>query len=554
MPGERSFSSKSALRGVSSKKQNASSEEEGLFSQADFLSLNFSGSPNFQAAESYSIVVNVMIHFISRKIQGCGRGDFHAPARTSVGQMPLAFLPPFLLFFVLSLLLMLLLASSSLADSPVNSDTKAALEAYLDAAHINWNFQGSVLTAKNGVVVLKQGVGLADISTNAANTPSTRFLIGSVAKAFTAAAILQLEEKGKLRLSDPIVKYLPEYPAKTGARITIHHLLSHTSGVPEAATSPQQLGDISKPKKPQDLMALFKDRQLDFEPGEKYQYSNSGYVILGAIIETVSGQSYYAYVQDQIIRPLGMKDSGYSEDYNERPGFARGYGEGRDGRLIPAPYIHPSLGYAAGALYSTVEDMLKWDQALSSEKILSRVSLDKMFRPVKDDYGYGWLITETFGRKDIFHGGGTPGFSAWVERWPGEKMFVAVLANTAPAPAGEIGRSLAAILFGEKYEPPKTRRAVRPDPKALEAYVGVYRIDANNSRVVSREGDSLFVSRNNGRKFPIVPFAADEFFFPNDKGTFLRFTRDKSGWVDGQVFHNLGVDEKAARAGAAEAK
>ncbi len=469
-------------------------------------------------------------------------------------QTPIAFLSPFLLLFLLSLLLALLLAPPSFSFLQIDEDVTSSLKTYLDTAHTNWHFHGSVLVARNGNVVLKCGVGLADISTNAANTPSTKFLIGSVTKTFTAAAILRLEEKGKLSLNDPIVKYLPEYPAKTGARVAIHHLLSHTSGVPEAATVPQQLGDIAKSKKPQDLIALFKDRPLDFEPGQKYQYSNSGYVILGAIIEKGSGQSYYDYVEDNIFRPLGMKDSGYSEDYSTRPGFARGYGEGPEGKLVPAPYIHPSLGYAAGALYSTVEDMLKWDQALSSEKILSRRSLDKMFRPVKDDYGCGWLITETFGRKDIFHGGGTPGFSAWVERWSGERTFVVVLANTVAAPTGEIGRSLAAILFGEKFELPKARRAIRLDSKFLEDYIGVYRIDAENIRLISREGDSLFVSRNNGRKFPIVPSAADEFFFPNNKGAFLRFTRNKAGRVDRQVFHNLGVDEKAVKLSEAELK
>jgi CubicO group peptidase (beta-lactamase class C family) len=500
------------------------------------------------------MVVYIMISYFKRKTKGRGGGYSDSRTGSSVYQRPRISPLPFLLLFLLSFLPTLLLARPSFSFSQFDKDTTAALQAYLDAAHKNWNFQGSVLAAKNGDVVFKQGIGLADVTTNAPNTPATRFLIGSVTKTFTAAAILQLEEKGKLNLNDPITKYLPEYPAKTGDRITIHQLLSHTSGVPEVAAAPQQLGDISKPKKPENLIALFKDRPLDFEPGEKYQYSNSGYVILGAIIEQVSGQSYYDYVQDHIFRPLGMKDSGYSEDYNERPGFARGYGEGRDGRLMPAPYIHPSLGHAAGALYSTVEDMLKWDQALSSEKILSRGPLAKMFRPVKDDYGYGWLITETFGRKDIFHGGGTPGFSAWVERWPDEKMFVAVLANTAAAPSGEIGRSLAAILFGEKYEPPKIRVPIRLDPKLLDNYVGVYRIDAENFRVISREGDSLFVSRNKGRKFPILPFAADEFFFPNDKGAFLRFIRDKSGRVDRQVFHQLGVDEKAVRLSEAEAE
>jgi CubicO group peptidase (beta-lactamase class C family) len=445
------------------------------------------------------------------------------------------------------LLLLLYLLAPSLAASQNGKDEAAGLRAYLDTAHRNWNFQGSVLVARNSAVVLKQGVGLADIKTNKADEPSTKFLIGSVTKTFTATAVLQLEEKGLLSLDDPIIKYLLGYPEKTGSRITIRHLLSHTSGIPEIAVALQQLGDITKPREPIDLIALFKDRPLDFAPGERYQYSNSGYVILGAIIEKVAGQSYYDYVRDHIFRPLGMKDSGYCEDYNDRPDFARGYVEGGDGQLMPASYVHPSLGYAAGALYSTVDDMLKWDQALASEKILSRGSLAKMFSPVKDGYGYGWLITETFGRRDIFHGGGTPGFSAWIERWPDQRIFVTVLSNAGGAPAGEIGRSLAAILLGEKYERPASRVMIRLNPEVLEDYVGIYRIDADNFRVISREGNALYAARNSGRKFPLLPFAKDEFFFPKDKGSFLRFSRDKSGRVDGYVFHQLGVDEKSVK-------
>jgi D-alanyl-D-alanine carboxypeptidase len=423
----------------------------------------------------------------------------------------------------------------------------AAMRAYLDAAAANWQFQGAVIVAAKGRTILERGVGLADLRTQAANTPATRFMIGSVAKTITAAAVLQLEEAGKLRLSDPIVKHLPDYPAGTGARVTIHHLLSHTSGIPEPAMDPRKMTETSRPVRPAELLDLFKDRPLDFEPGAKYQYSNSGYVVLGVIIEKVSGQSYYDYIGERIFRPLGMKDTGYREKDADPPEFARGLTEGPDGELRPAPVIHPSWGYSAGSLYSTVGDMLRWDRGLSEGKILSRASLARMFQPVKDSYGYGWLIAETFGRKDEFHGGGLPGFSAWIERWPDDGAFVAVLSNTVAAPTGEIGRSLAAILFGKPYETPALRKAVPLDPKELDAYVGVYEIDADNTRTVSRDGGSLFVARNGGRRYPILPFEKDGFFFPNDRGIVLRFIRDGASQVSGQVFHQLGVDERAVK-------
>lgn len=433
------------------------------------------------------------------------------------------------------------------AAAQADEGRAAALRAYLDAADTQWRFQGAVIAARNGRAVVERGIGLADLRTDAANTPATRFMIGSVTKTITAAAVLQLEEAGRLRLSDPIVKHLPDYPAASGSRITIQELLSHTAGVPEPAMDPRRTGEMSRPVGPAELLALFKDRPLDFEPGAKYRYSNSGYVILGMIIEKLSGMSYYDYVADRIFRPLGMKASGYREKGADPPEFARGLSEAPDGGLLPAPIIHPSWGYAAGALHSTVGDMLAWDRGLSAGKVLSPGSLEKMFRPVMGGYGTGWLIAETFGRKDQFHGGGVPGFSAWIERWPDDGAFVAVLGNVGSAPTGEIGRSLAAILFGERYEMPVARKAVKAGPKILDEYVGTFRIDGQTSRTVVREGNALYVARNGGRRVPILPFGKDGFFFPNDKGASLRFTRDKAGRVDGQVFHQLGVDERAVR-------
>jgi CubicO group peptidase (beta-lactamase class C family) len=425
----------------------------------------------------------------------------------------------------------------------------AAMRAYLDAARDQWRFQGAVIVARKGKPVIELGIGLADLRTDAPDTPATKFMIGSVGKTITAAAILQLEEAGQLRLTDAVSTHLPDYPAATGSRITIHQLLSHTAGIPEAALDPRRTAEMSRPVGPAELLALFKDRPLDFEPGSKYQYSNSGYVILGLIIEKLSGKSYYDYVEERILRPLGMRSTGYAEKGAEPPEFARGFSEALDGSLRPAPFIHPSWGYAAGAFSSTVGDMLAWDRGLASGKVLSPASIEKMFRPVMDSYGYGWLVRETFGRKGQFHGGGLPGFSAWIERWPDDDAFVAVLANIVTAPTGEIGRSLAAALFGERYAMPAARTAAVVDPKLLDDYVGSFRIDAETVRDIVREGNALFVSRNGGRRVPILPFEKDGFFFPGDKGTFLRFTRDEAGKVNGHIFHQLGVDERAVKSG-----
>jgi CubicO group peptidase (beta-lactamase class C family) len=375
--------------------------------------------------------------------------------------------------------LIILLCITSLTFSCAKNKVVDRMENYLNASHRVWNFHGSVVVARKGEVLLKKGVGMANAEKETRITPSTKFMIGSITKTFTAAAVMQLEERGLLSLNDPVTKHIPDYPDEAGEKITIHHLLSHTSGIPDIAANALHLGDTTKSRAPRDLIRLFQDEPLEFEPGENSRYSSSGYVLLGLIIEKVSGQTYYDYVRDHIFSSLNMNASGYCEDYHNHPGFAAGYIEASDGSLVSAPYIHPSLGYAAGGLYSTVEDMLKWDQALYSTKILSRSSLEKMLDPVKQTYGYGWMVMETWGRKDICHGGGTPGFNAWIERWVDDEVFTAVFSNNAWAPAGEIGRTLAAILFNQKYEIPRPRSIIKLDPSVCGDYPGVYRIDQN---------------------------------------------------------------------------
>ena len=427
-----------------------------------------------------------------------------------------------------------------------DGDILGRMKEYLSAACRFWNFQGSVLAAKNGRVILKTGYGPADVDGQVPNTPETKFPLASITKTFTAAAVMMLEEEGFLKLNDPISKYLEDYPPEAASRVTVHHLLSHTSGIPEAAADPRSLGDLSQPRTPGELVALFKDKPLDFEPGSEYRYSNSGYIVLGRIIESVSGKQYYDFVRERILLPLGMKDSGVCAGESPLPRSAVGYMEGRDGRLMKAPVVHPSLGYSAGAFCSTVGDLLNWNKGLDSAKILSQASLEKMFKPSLGGYGYGWLIMEAWGCKSIAHGGGAPGFASWIERWPDEEAFIAVLSNNGRTPAGEIGRSLAAILFGQAYELPRPLAAVSLSTDVLDEYVGTYRIDDRTTRRVVRQGRALFVERG-GRRYPIVPIEKDRFFFAHDRGASIRFIRNRAGMITGHVFHQLGVDKAAEK-------
>jgi CubicO group peptidase (beta-lactamase class C family) len=311
-------------------------------------------------------------------------------------------------------------------------------------------FSGSVLAARDGQIILNQGYGLADREKKTPNTAQTRYRIYSITKQFTAMAILMLQEQGKLNVQDPICKYIPDCPA-AWKTITIHHLLTHTSGIPD----PPDLADYQKteatPSPPEQLILRFKDKPLDFQPGEKWSYSNSGYALLGAIIERVSGQSYEDFLQKNIFEPLKMVNTGY--DHN-RSDLAVGYvSSGR----IKANSVDMSLPYAAGGLYSTVEDLYRWDQALYTEQLVPQRALDTMFTahasvPDSDEsgYGYGWFIGEYMNRRNISHGGGWVGYTSLIDRYPDDKVTVIVLTNQANVDPATISDIVEKRIFGEQ--------------------------------------------------------------------------------------------------------
>jgi D-alanyl-D-alanine carboxypeptidase len=434
-----------------------------------------------------------------------------------------------------------------------DSGPVAAIKGYLEAAQQVWNFQGAVLVARGEEVIFSGGFGSADAAGLRESTPSTEFSIGSITKTFTAAAVLQLRDAGLADLDAPVTDYVPEYSPPGSAGVTLRRLLSHSAGVPDApllaALDPRTPDGLTRPRSPLDLISLIKDKPLDFTPGESSRYSNAGYILLGLVIERASGMAYADYVHDHLLVPLGMSRTSYGGGDPSGPGFARGLIEGPDGRLREAPLVHPSLGYSAGGLYSTVEDMHKWDRGFDGDRILSASSRAQMFKPEKDGFGFGWLVMETWGRGDIAHGGGALGYNAWIERWPDDGVFVAVLSNLGGSPVGEIGRSLTAVLFGKDVQMPGARRVVAGDPSAYGEYVGVYKINEKSRREVLREGNALFVRRDGGPRYPILPCGKDLFFFPNDKGATIRFVRHRAGRVSGQVFHQLGLDEKAEKVG-----
>jgi len=334
--------------------------------------------------------------------------------------------------------------------SEVISKTDAFLNQMLKAGL----FSGSILIARNGEILVSKGYGMADRQQQIPNTPQTKFRIGSVTKQFTAMAILILQAQGKLNIQDRICVYLTDCPP-AWQPITIHQLLTHTSGIPNFTDFPDIHTFKKLPASPAQIIARFKDKPLDFKPGEKWSYSNSGYIVLGFIIEQVTGASYEAFLQQHIFTPLKLLDTGY--DHNNAQ-LARGYADS----VSEADTLDMSAPYAAGALYSTVEDLYRWDQALYTEALVAPDLHTKMFTPFAAipesfasiheitgfGYGYGWFIGRLFNRQVFFHPGGIEGFRASIYRFPADRVTVIVLSNQESTDTDLVSRQLAQIVFG----------------------------------------------------------------------------------------------------------
>lgn len=406
-------------------------------------------------------------------------------------------------------------------------------------------FSGSVLVARDGKVIFSKGYGMANVELDVPNGPETKFRLGSVTKQFTATAILLLQERGKLNVTDPICKYIDTCPGAWG-EVTIHHLLSHTGGIPNFTSFPDYLPKMMLPVTPLEMIARFKDKPLDFKPGEKWSYSNSGYFLLGYIIEKASGEPYESFLQKNIFGPLKMNDTGYDHLETILKHRATGYSLAK-GKLINSVFLDMTQPYSAGSLYSTVGDLFLWNEALFGGKILSAKSFEAMTTPVKNNYGYGLGTAMTFNRKSVSHSGGINGFATNLLRFPDEKVTIAVLRNAdygLPAP-GKISTDLAAILFGEKYEIPKALEAIKVDPKIYDAYVGRYQLAPNAILTISKSGDRLMAEMTGQPQFELFPESETKFFLKVVDAK-VTFVKDSSGKVTHLILHQAG-DREAKR-------
>ena len=327
-------------------------------------------------------------------------------------------------------------------------------------------FNGSVLVSNQGKVIYKKGFGMANMEWDIPNEPNTKHRLGSITKQFTAMLILQLVAEGKLDLQTPITTYLPDYPKASGDIITSHHLLTHTSGIPNYTAFPKFFENLSRdPYTPEEFVKIFADKALDFTPGEKFSYSNSGYFLLGVLVEKLSGKTYEQMLQDKIFTPLNMKDTGYDNHGDILKNRATGY-EKQGGDYVNSSYLDMSIPYAAGSMYSTVEDLFKWDQALYTTTILPKEYMTLYFKPhipagVNSHYAYGWGVGYTkIGKSTdsiyaIGHGGGINGFNTNISRTTSNNSLVVLLNNTGGAPLNNITKAIRAIMHGKEYDMPK---------------------------------------------------------------------------------------------------
>lgn len=402
------------------------------------------------------------------------------------------------------------LAGSSSAQTPERFHQ--VVQPYADAQM----FMGSVLVARNGKIIFSKGYGMADLEWNAPNSSTTRFNIASITKQFTAASILLLEERAKLRTDDLVKEFFPDAPPSWD-KVTIYHLLTHTSGISNGAAT-------YEPGPPEKL--VLHDAPLNFQPGEQWEYTNLGYIVLGYLVEKISGQTYEAFVRENIFKPLGMKDSGLISFVTVIPRRATGYWPGNNG-IENSDRPDPRYGFSAGALYSSTEDLLRWEEGLFGGRLLSSASLRKMTTPLKSDYGCGLYIHRVNGRLIVEHDGNNVGFNSVMAYYPEEKLAIIVLANLNGTVTGAMTKALAAVAHGEAPPIPSIHKEITLPKGLLARYAGTYRFQKYSLKMVP-EGNHLLVEFDNGFTLAVFPESETQ-FFSKPWPTRFRFSQDGRG-------------------------
>jgi CubicO group peptidase (beta-lactamase class C family) len=410
---------------------------------------------------------------------------------------------------------------------PVVAQDAARLDEVVQA-YVPDRFMGSVLVVRDDEVVLDRSYGFANLEWNIPNTPDTKFRLGSITKQFTAAAILLLEDQGKLKTSDLLSAHLPNTP-EAWKDITLHHLLSHEAGLPNVTSLPWFAQNMMKPIAAQATIAAFHDLPLDFAPGSEFRYSNSGFIVLGRLVELISGVSYADFVRDNIFMPLGMTSSGYDSNTQVIPNRASGYSPGPNGPMN-AGYVDMLVPHGAGALYSTTGDLLRWNQGLFGGELLSTESLAKMTTPNLGDYAYGVIVTTAHDAKRVSHNGSIQGFNTAMTYYPDEKLLVVALSNINGPGADTIVAHLDNIMHGETVVLPGERQQISLADDILQQFVGTYPLAPNVAMSVTVENGQLIMQPTGQRKLPVFAETETRFFAKAVEAT-IEFQKDATGAV-----------------------
>ena len=428
---------------------------------------------------------------------------------------------------------------ATMAAAFAQPSTKAdkLLTASLDsimAAEFKANEPGAVVIAvRKGQVIYKKAAGMADMELNVAIKPDMIFRLGSITKQFTAVAILQLAAQGKLSLQDDIKKYMPDLPFTE--TITVEHLLHHTSGIKSYTDKPDFFSNLRIDKSPMEVVNLTSKDSLEFKPGSQWDYNNTGYVMLGYIIEKVSGQTYEDYVQQYLFKPAGMTNSYYGSEKRIILNRVKGYGKAGT-NFLNSEYISMTLPYAAGSLLSTVEDLWKWNKALYSYQLIKKEWLDKALTPYtlpdgkSTNYGYGLSFANVQGIKTIEHGGGIPGFSTDAVYLPKEEVFVAMFSNCECKSASDPTAKIAAAVIGKPYN----FKAVTLTGADAKQYEGIFENETGEQRIIKWVDGKLTSKRGDAAPMAITASRKDQFFFENSLTT-VTFLRNAAGNIEALV-------------------
>lgn len=393
----------------------------------------------------------------------------------------------------------------------------------------------TLLVAQKGEVIFTGAAGMANLELNVPMQADHVLRIGSITKQFTAVAILMLEEQGKLNLQDDLTNFLPTYPTH-GKKITIEHLLTHTSGIRSYTSIPDLMDNLRIDRTTQEVAKIFQEKDMLFEPGEEFSYNNSGYFLLGMVIEEASGMTYEDFIEKNIFEKIGMSDSYYGQPDQIIPRRAAGY-ELENGEIVNAEYLSMTLPYAAGSLLSTVDDLYKWNQAIHSYKLISKASLEKAHKSYvlkngeATNYGYGWGVNSFYNSETVQHSGGINGFVTNAMYLPKEDIFIAAFSNGKDPEF--LTKKIVAQMLG-KY--PETKK-IKVPKSTLESYVGIYQVEnSKQKRTIRIQGDHLTSIRTGGELYNLYPFEEDKFYFENSL-TIFEFKKDKTGKVKGILAH-----------------